>query len=161
MQRGAGDCLAACVRAHVGCMTSCLPRTNVHTTTSPSVREMKIETKGKTRRRLGYQRESSFYKSNLTGCFTTLPLLVVYKLSGVVLVSGSWVGELSVSSSVLTGELTVASGCMDTEDSRISTRFRRTCDPFSRSTSIDRCGRTSVTFPASHLDVSGLRTFTD
>ena len=72
----------------------------------------------------------------------------MYELSGVVLVSGSWVGELSVSlsvltgeltvasgcmdtedslsvsSSVLTGELTVASGCLDTEDSRISTRFR-------------------------------------
>ena len=33
MQRGAVECLGACVRAHVGCVTSRLPRTNVHTTT--------------------------------------------------------------------------------------------------------------------------------
>ena len=39
-------------------------------------------------------------KSNLTGCFTTLPVLVVYELSDVVLISGSWVGELLVSSHV-------------------------------------------------------------
>ena len=45
MQRGAVECLGACMRARVGCVTSCLPRANVHTTTSPSVREMKIETK--------------------------------------------------------------------------------------------------------------------
>ena len=32
MQRGAVECLGACVRACVGCVTSCLPRTNVHTT---------------------------------------------------------------------------------------------------------------------------------
>ena len=159
MQRGAVECLGVCVRARVGCVTSCLPRTNVHTTTSPSVREMKVETKEiKEKKKIELSKRVIIYKSNLTGCFTTLPLLVVYELSGVVLISGSWVSELLISSSVLTGELSVASGCQDTEDSRISTRFRRTCDPFSRSTSIDRCGRTWVTFPASHLDVSGLRT---
>ena len=127
MQRGAVECLGACMRARVGCVTSCLPRTNVHTTTSPSVREMKVETKEeKKRKKIELSKRIIIDKSNLTGCFTSLPLLVVYELSGVVLVSGSWVGELSVFSIVLTGELTVASGCLDTEDSRISTRFRRT-----------------------------------
>ena len=34
MQCGAAECLGACVRA--GCVTSCLPRTNVHNTTHSS-----------------------------------------------------------------------------------------------------------------------------
>ena len=33
MQRGAVERLGACARARVGCVTSCLPRTNIHTTT--------------------------------------------------------------------------------------------------------------------------------
>ena len=52
MQHGAVESLGACVRAHVGCVTSRLPRTNVHTTTSPSVREMKIETKEKKKKKI-------------------------------------------------------------------------------------------------------------
>ena len=41
MQRGAVECGGACVRACVGCATSCLSLMNVHTTTTPSVREKK------------------------------------------------------------------------------------------------------------------------
>ena len=60
MQRGAVECLGACAHACVGCVTSCLPRPNIHTTTSASVREMKVETKEiKKRRRSSYPRESS------------------------------------------------------------------------------------------------------
>ena len=70
------------------------------------------------------------YKSNFTGCFTTPPLLGVYEMSSlccyVVLISGSWTGELSAVSCVFTGELAVASGSRHTADSQISIRFDQT-----------------------------------